>query len=235
MHLLSTQQAADGRCAGRGRSGPDAGRDRDPVGRRQRTRLPRRGPQERLPQDAPSLRLANLLELAHPLSVDLHVERVVAQARLVVLRLLGGRGYWPYGVEQVAASCRAHGVALACLPGDDRADPELAELSTLPATALDRLWRYLGHGGVDNAEQALRYGASLIGRDLPFAEPRPLPRGLYLPPGRTTTAIRATTGHGRSSCSTGPCSRAAIWPRSTPWPEHSRPRDWRRRASMSAA
>ena len=49
--------------------------------------------QARLGEDAPRLRLANLLRLAHPLSVDLHVERVVAHARLVILRLLGGRGY----------------------------------------------------------------------------------------------------------------------------------------------
>ena len=160
--------------------------------------------QERLPEDAPSLRLANLLQLAHPLSVDLHVERVVARARLVVLRLLGGRSYWPYGVEQVAASCRAHGILLACLPGDDRPDPELAELSTLPAPAVDRLWQYLRHGGVDNAVQALRYGANLIGREMPFAAPRALPAaGLYRPRPPRPTAPR-TSGRWRWSCSTAP-------------------------------
>ncbi len=138
--------------------------------------------QARLPEAAPSLRLANLLQLAHPLSVDLQVERVVAKARLVVVRLLGGRSYWPYGIEQVAAACRADGIALACLPGDDRADPELAELSTLPPDDLDRLWRYLCHGGIDNAEQMLRYAAHLLGHDVACVEPRPLPRaGLYHP------------------------------------------------------
>ena len=72
--------------------------------------------QARLPDDAPTLRLANLLQLAHPMSVDLYADRVVARARLVVLRLLGGRGYWPYGVEQLAATCRAHGVASPASP-----------------------------------------------------------------------------------------------------------------------
>lgn len=138
--------------------------------------------QARLPDDAPTVRLANLLQLAHPMSVDLYVDRVVARARLVVLRLLGGRGYWPYGVEQLAATCHEHGIALACLPGDDRPDPELTELSTLPAEACARIWAYLGHGGIDNALQALRYAASLIGRDAAWEEPRPLPRaGLYHP------------------------------------------------------
>ena len=80
----------------------------------------------------PSLRLANLLQLGHPLSVDLYVEQVVG-AGLVVVRLLGGRSYWPYGLEQVAAACRAGGIALAVLPGDDQPDPELPAGRTLPA------------------------------------------------------------------------------------------------------
>jgi cobaltochelatase CobN len=43
--------------------------------------------------DWPSLRLANLARLGHNYSVDLYVERVIAKARLVVVRILGGRGY----------------------------------------------------------------------------------------------------------------------------------------------
>ena len=40
------------------------------------------------------------------MSVDLYLERVVAGARLVVVRLLGGRAYWAYGVDRLAAFCR---------------------------------------------------------------------------------------------------------------------------------
>ena len=55
----------------------------------------------RLSEDpsTPSLRLVNLMQLGHNLSVDLYIESVVSQAKLVIVRLLGGRGYWPYGVE----------------------------------------------------------------------------------------------------------------------------------------
>ena len=84
------------------------------------------------PGAVPTLRLANLLQLSHHLSVDLYVESVIRHARLVVVRLLGGIGYWPYGVEQIAEACRRHGIALALLPGDDQPDPELARLSTVP-------------------------------------------------------------------------------------------------------
>ena len=133
-----------------------------------------------LPPDSPSLRLANLLQLGHPLSVDLYVEQVVTHARLVVVRLLGGRGYWPYGLERIAAACAERGIPLACLPGDDRPDPELVELSTLAPEAVLHLGRYLSEGGLDNACEALRYAASLLGRDLAWREPEPLPRaGIY--------------------------------------------------------
>ena len=59
----------------------------------------------------PSLRLANLMQLAHNLSVDLYAETMVAEARLVVVRLLGGVSYWPYGVEQIRAICEEIGRA----------------------------------------------------------------------------------------------------------------------------
>ncbi|MGA7267255.1 MAG: hypothetical protein WBX21_05815, partial [Aestuariivirga sp.] len=50
-----------------------------------------------------SLRLANLLQLQHNLSVDLYIERTRATAKLIVLRLLGGASYWSYGLEQIEA------------------------------------------------------------------------------------------------------------------------------------
>jgi cobaltochelatase CobN len=133
--------------------------------------------------DWPSLRLANLARLGHNYSVDLYVERVIARARLVVVRILGGRGYWRYGVDRVAALCRERGIALALLPGDERPDPDLAGSSTVPQEAAQRLWRYLAEGGIGNAEHCLRYAASLIGRgDTAWREPAPLLRaGLYWP------------------------------------------------------
>ena len=43
--------------------------------------------------DFPSVRLTNLLALGHPASVDLYVERTLRQAKIVVLRMLGGESY----------------------------------------------------------------------------------------------------------------------------------------------
>ncbi|MEX2615316.1 MAG: cobaltochelatase subunit CobN [Alphaproteobacteria bacterium] len=129
-----------------------------------------------------SLRLANLMQLGHNMSVDLYVESVVGQAKLVIVRLLGGRGYWPYGVEQIADTCRRENIALAFLPGDDQPDAELTSLSTLPGDVAHRLWQYCVQGGPANYRECLAYAASLCGHDTEWREPAPLLRaGLYAP------------------------------------------------------
>src|SRR5882672_6212617 len=130
---------------------------------------------------APSLRLASILRLGHNFSVDLYME-TVAGARLVIARVLGGSGYWPYGVERLVETCRDRDIPLALLPGDDKPDPELALLSTLPADTCRCLWRYLAEGGPANADHFLRHAASLVGHETAWAKPAPLLRaGLYWP------------------------------------------------------
>src|SRR5215469_3416706 len=130
---------------------------------------------------APRLRLAPIARLGHNFSIDLYME-TVARARLVIARLLGGSAYWPYGVERLVETCRAHGIPLALLPGDDKPDPELTRLSTLEAEPVHRMWRYLAEGGPANAENLLRYAGSLIDYPAQWAEPAPLLRaGIYWP------------------------------------------------------
>src|SRR5260370_14534528 len=71
---------------------------------------------------------------------------------------------------------------LALVPGDDKPDPELAQLSTLDPQQVRRLWRYLAEGGPANADNLLRYAGSLIGCEDRWAEPAPVLRaGLYWP------------------------------------------------------
>ena len=72
------------------------------------------------------LRVANYLSLSHPFSVDQYIQNTIANARLVVVRLLGGRGYWSYGVQQLAAQAGLpDGVPVIFLSGDGKPDPEL--------------------------------------------------------------------------------------------------------------
>ena len=131
----------------------------------------------------PSLRLANLRRLAHPLSVDLYVQNTLSGARGILIRLLGGIDYWRYGVEQVSALAAAKGIALAIVPGDGRPDPRLDAASNLPPSTLRRLKTLGDSGGADSARAALAQLALAAG--LPAVPPvarATLPRhGFYVP------------------------------------------------------
>src|SRR5579859_484003 len=138
------------------------------------------------PAGSPSLRLANLLRLKHPLSVDLYVEQVIERARFVCIRLIGGRSYWAYGLEEIHRVCRARGVPLAVLL-EEKEDPDGAALSTVDEATRERIALYLHHGGVENAGQLLSYGAALAGLgSATWREPAPLlEAGLYWPNDRS--------------------------------------------------
>lgn len=130
--------------------------------------------------ELPTLRLASLQRLRHPMSADLYIDAVVAHARYVVVRLLGGVEYWRYGLDQVAEVCRRNGTPLAVVPGDGRADARLAAVSTVPSEALHRIDRWLADGGSSNIASFLSFVAAQLGRPLSWSEPAPVPAaGLY--------------------------------------------------------
>jgi cobaltochelatase CobN len=103
----------------------------------------------------PSLRLANLAELRHPLSVDTYVERTLARARGVLVRLIGGEPYWSYGLSALHRLAKDRKIALAVLPADGRDDPRLDALSTLPVATLRRLKAVCDKGGAIAAQAAI--------------------------------------------------------------------------------
>lgn len=131
----------------------------------------------------PSLRLAHLRDLRHPMSVDLWIDKSARHAKVIVVRLLGGLDWWRYGVEALGAAARAHGITLAVLPGEDRDDARLAEASTLPPEELAALLAYFRAGGCENLRALLRRLAAYAGASLPVPKLAPLARmGGYLPP-----------------------------------------------------
>ena len=46
----------------------------------------------------PSLRLANLVALKHPLSVDTYAEQTLEDTKGILVRLIGGESYWALAV-----------------------------------------------------------------------------------------------------------------------------------------
>jgi cobaltochelatase CobN len=117
------------------------------------------GPEGRLP----TLRLANIAALRHPLSVDTYVEQTLSGAKGILIRLIGGVPYWPYGLQQIEALARAKGIALAVLPADGRPDARLDAVSTVPASTLRRLAQLCDTGGAVAAQAALAQMALAAG------------------------------------------------------------------------
>ncbi|MFC8750451.1 cobaltochelatase subunit CobN [Pseudomonas oryzihabitans] len=137
-----------------------------------------------LGEDYPSLRLANPMQLQNHASVDLYVEEVLSQARVVFISLHGGQGYWRYGMERLA-ELAARGLTLIAVPGCDRPDPELMALGTVAPELAERLWRYLRQGGLGNARDFLHcLAAECLGAPYTYQPPRELPRvAVYQPEG----------------------------------------------------
>ncbi len=127
----------------------------------------------------PSLRLANLVALKHPLSVDTYAEQTLEGVKGILVRLIGGESYWSYGLATLQDLARRKGIALAILPADGREDPRLDELSTLPVSTLRRLQALCDAGGAVAAQAALAQLA--------------LAAGLYAGP---VIGLKSTPNHG---------------------------------------
>jgi cobaltochelatase CobN len=123
----------------------------------------------------PSLRLANLRDLRHPMSVDLWLDAAAERTRVAVVRLLGGLDYWRYGLEQLGEVARRTGMALAAVPGDGRPDPRLAELSTVAGWEFALVDGWLREGGPRNLGELVAWMGDRAGRPQGWCAPRPVP------------------------------------------------------------
>jgi cobaltochelatase CobN len=132
----------------------------------------------------PSMRLAPLRDLRHPMSVDLWIDSVARHAKVILVRILGGYEWWRYGCDQLAAVAHQRGIKLALLPGESHdEDQRLIEASTLPRAELDALLGYFREGGPANMAALVRRLARLAGSETAVAEPIGVPRAGYYQPG----------------------------------------------------
>jgi len=147
----------------------------------------------RLPDDFPLVRCAN--PRGTP-DTEPFLDDVLDGARVVVLRVLGGRRGWEGGVDRLAERCRAAGIALIALGGEAAPDAEMTALSTVPAGAVAQAGEYLQSGDVDNVEQLLRFLAdTFLLEGFGFDEPRPVDElGVYVPGRGDVTVEEALAG-----------------------------------------
>lgn len=129
-----------------------------------------------------SLRVASLLTLKHPMSVDTYVERTARHAKLIIVRPLGGASYFHYVLEALHAAAVTHKFQIAVLPGDDKPDPGLEPFSTVSAEDRNRMWAYFTEGGADNMARLLRYAEALIdGSEKPESAAPLMKAGIWWP------------------------------------------------------
>ncbi|MEG4419666.1 cobaltochelatase subunit CobN [Microcoleus sp. LAD1_D5] len=127
----------------------------------------------KMPAKFPKVRAVNLLQLQQQLTIDTYAEEVLERAEVIILRLLGGRSYWSYGLEILRETVQKTNAALIVMPGEDSPDPDLISHSNVSLSAVNKLWRYFTEGGVQNFVNALKFAADTC---LKTAYKPPLPQ-----------------------------------------------------------
>lgn len=123
----------------------------------------------------PSVRLVNFMRLGHPYSVDLFAEKTLARAKLVVLRLIGGSGYWPYGLDVLRGLARGGAFKLIVVSAEGRWDEALAAQSTVAPADCRAFFEAVVAGGPANLDRALDLVRHLVGHGPPPSSPTPFP------------------------------------------------------------
>ena len=102
------------------------------------------------------IRALPLASLSHPAQIDHYLSTTGHACRLIVVRLLGGRGHWSYGFDQLQQWQQAiPGRQLIVLAGTADQDEALHGMGSVPQALSDRLALLLREGGTDNMATVL--------------------------------------------------------------------------------
>ncbi len=135
----------------------------------------------KLPEDFPQIRVVNVLQLQQQIAIDTYAEEVLASAKVIIVRLIGGQSYWSYGLEVVKETIANTGAILIVLPGDERPDPNLTSHSTTTLTLVNQAWQYFIEAGVENYYNLLKFvAAEFLDFGTAYEIPQSVPRiGIY--------------------------------------------------------
>jgi cobaltochelatase CobN len=136
-----------------------------------------------LPPGFPTIRALNLDRLRDRRVFDAYLDDVLHDCRILLVRVLGGLGYWREPLESMRLLALEHDIAFLPLPGDATPDAALVALATVSPPIVDRAFRYCIAGGARNAGQLLRFLAdNLLATKFGHETPASLPDvGIYHP------------------------------------------------------
>ncbi|MGI9460986.1 MAG: cobaltochelatase subunit CobN [Alphaproteobacteria bacterium] len=129
----------------------------------------------------PAMRAASLNHLTHPFAIDDYIEKTAQFATTIVIRLLGGKNYWLYGVEQFYKMAQQKNITIYFLHGDPQIhDTELLDYCHGDHRIQNLLENYWQKGGVDNIITSLELLQNGLTGHKKLPPPRDiLPAGLY--------------------------------------------------------
>ena len=150
---------------------------------------------EGLPTDFPEVKAFNPANLSPPGSANGSSEKpsaqgsqqeildAVAEADVVVLRLLGGKRAMPEIFDSLVRLCHEKGKPLIACPGHQEWDQELVTACNVPPSELDTVFSYLIRGGIPNFQNLFLFlSDSYLGSDYGHEAPAEVPwEGIYHP------------------------------------------------------
>ena len=117
------------------------------------------------------IRALHLDNLSHPAQLDHYLASTATQARLIVVRLLGSRGHWSYGLEQLQRwSEEVADRQLLVLAGTVDQQGDLHGIGTVVPALADRLAALLREGGETNMARLLDAIQALLNGTPPDSE-----------------------------------------------------------------
>lgn len=115
-----------------------------------------------LPIGFPPVRVLDSGQLQTDAELDGLLTDAGAEARLFVVRVLGGKNYFERGFARLQEFCRRHKCRLIALPGDQNPDAELDALSNVPMADAATAFQYVLASGVENYKNLLLYLADIF-------------------------------------------------------------------------
>ena len=135
-----------------------------------------------MPDDYPHVKAFNPVALETP-ETQAELMGALADAGVVVLRLLGGKQSMPEVFDKLVRDCRVRGIPLIACPGHQEWDEDLVTACTVPVSEVETVFAYLMRGGVQNLENLFFFlSDTYLGTEYGHEAPSHIPwEGLYHP------------------------------------------------------
>ena len=106
-------------------------------------------------------------DLDHPAQIDHYLATTTSKAKIIIVRLLGGRSYWPYGLEKLVLWKESSSNRdLIILSGVTDNENEIQQLSSLKKDTVDHLAKLIRSGGIDNINTFLLLVSDLLNKKI---------------------------------------------------------------------